>query len=530
MARYLVRIAGGAFLILALACITCVRLQAQRSPLWGDLEKGPFAVGFKTVELYDHSRVIGYKNNSDGTPRRGERERPVQICVWYPARDTEDARTVVYGEYVFPNPADLRFFDLLAMLQAREIHDRILPALSNNRQVMLELMNMKCDAVRDAFHREGSFPLVIYNPGASSGISENVVMCEYLASHGYIVAATHSIGATFLYPEVDQIDLEALIRDGEFVLTSLRDWPHLDRDKLGLIGFGIGGTGALILQMRNRDVDAVVGLAGVHIMREHAGFMEGSLHYDPARLRVPVLQVCRADTGSIDTGVLDGYRYTDRYLLTVSGMEDIHFTGYGAISAMVPDTTSPPPETKRLAYETVCRYVLNFLRAHLDGDDEAHTFIDRSPRDNGIAAGFIDLVVKRRETAPPTEDRFIDIIIEEGIERARTVYEETRRGDAEPPFRQEAMNRLGVLYARMHQVDEGAEILRLNTQAYPGSASAWLSLGFTYLYTGRVELAEESLQKVLEVFPGDETLNETERDEVRSAAERGLEYIRQRRG
>ncbi len=530
MTRYPVRIAGGVLLVVAIACITCVPLGAQRPPLRGGLERGPFAVGFETAEFYDHSRVIGYKNSSDGTPRRGERGRPVQVCVWYPALDGDDARTVVYGEYVFPHPVDMRFFDFLTMLQMREIHDRILPSLNNDRQVMLELMNMKCDAVRDAFHREGSFPLVIYNPGSSSGIAENIVMCEYLASHGYIVAATHSIGAAFLYAEVDQIDLEALVRDAEFILASLRDWPHLDRDKLAVIGFGIGGTGALILQMRNRDVDAVVGLGDVHIMREHAGFIEENPRYDPARLRVPVLEVCRADTGSIDTGVLEAYRYSDRYLLTVSGMEDVHFTSYGAISAMVPDTTSPPPETKRLAYETVCRYVLNFMKAHLDGDDEAHAFIGRPPQDNGIAAGFIDLVVKRRESAPPTEDRFIDIIVEEGIERARTVYEETRRVGAEPPFRQETMNRLGVLYARMNRLNEGAGILKLNTEAHPGSASAWLSLGYTYLYTGQGELAEESLQKVLEVLPGDGTLNETEREGIRSAAERGLEYVRQRRG
>lgn len=504
------------------------RLAAQQSPLWGDLSPGPYAVGFKTIERYDHARVTRYKRGVDGSPRRGERGRPVQVCVWYPARGSGEARTVVYGEYVFPNPADVRFFNLLSKLQARDIHGRILPALHGDRQVMLELFNVKLSAVRDALHREGSFPFIIYIPGASSGIAENVVMCEYLASHGFIVAATHSIGASLLYVELNEIDLETIVRDAEFIRASLRDWPHLDFERLGVVGYRLGAAAALVLQMRNTDVDAVVSLAGVHVEYEHAGLLEGCLHYDPARAGVPLLHICRDDSEAIDSGAQGRFRFADRYLLTLSGMDNLHFTSYGAVSAMVPDTTGPAPETKRLAYETVCRYVQKFARAHLYDDDDARGFIGRAPRDNDIAADFITYGLERGEKMPPAEDRFFEVVIEEGAGEARKLLEQAARSGHEPPFRQEMMNRIGVLYARMGEVDEGTEILRVNTEGHPGSASAWLSLAFTYMYTRRAELAVEAFRKALEVLPGDTTLSEEERTGIREAASQSLERLESR--
>jgi pimeloyl-ACP methyl ester carboxylesterase len=524
------RVVCAAGLMAVLAWCVSSRLAARESPLWGDLEPGPYAVGFKTLERYDHARVARYKRGADGSPRRGERGRPVQVCVWYPARDPEEASTVVYGEYVFPNPADVRFFNLLSKLQAREIHDRVLPALRGDGQVMLELLNMKLSAVRDALHREGSFPFIIYIPGASSGIAENVVLCEYLASHGFIVAATPSVGSSLLYADSNELDLETIVRDAEFIRASLRDWPYLDFERLGVIGYGMGGAAALILQMRNTDVDAVVSLAGIHMESEHAGLLEGCLHYDPARVGVPLLHVCRDDSGTVEFGTPERFRFADRYLLALSGMENLHFTSYGAVSAMVPDTTGPAPGTKRLAYETVCRYVERFAGAHLHGDDDARRFVDRAPRENGIAAGFITYRLKRGEKMPPTEDRFFEVVTEDGAAEARKLLEDAARSGHGSPFRQEMMNRIGVLYARMGEVDEGTEILRVNTEAHPHSASAWLSIAFMYMYTRRPALAVEAFRTVLELLPDDTTLSEEERTGFREAATRSLERLEARMG
>ena len=82
--------------------------------IWGDLEPGPYAVGFKTIEKYDYSRVSRPEHDYFGRPLDGERARPIQICIWYPAESTTELPPMVYGEYVFPYPENSRFFDFLS--------------------------------------------------------------------------------------------------------------------------------------------------------------------------------------------------------------------------------------------------------------------------------------------------------------------------------------------------------------------------------------------------------------------------------
>ena len=56
-------------------------------------------------------------------------------------------------------------------------------------------------------------------------------------------------------------DLEASVRDMEFVLGLLRVETHADLTRLSVMGHSLGGVEAAIFAMRNGNVPAVVGLA-----------------------------------------------------------------------------------------------------------------------------------------------------------------------------------------------------------------------------------------------------------------------------
>jgi hypothetical protein len=61
---------------------------------------GPYGVGFRVVQHYDRARV--YKQHIDltsGTTATGERARPVQTLIWYPAKKTS-GQPLHYGDYV----------------------------------------------------------------------------------------------------------------------------------------------------------------------------------------------------------------------------------------------------------------------------------------------------------------------------------------------------------------------------------------------------------------------------------------------
>ena len=67
--------------------------------LWGNLEPGPHAVGFQHIERYDASRPYRSARSLDGTPRSGERARPINLYIWYPA-ESSNATPLTFGDYV----------------------------------------------------------------------------------------------------------------------------------------------------------------------------------------------------------------------------------------------------------------------------------------------------------------------------------------------------------------------------------------------------------------------------------------------
>jgi len=63
------------------------------------------------------------------------------------------------------------------------------------------------------------------------------------------------------------------------------------------------------------------------------------------------------------------------------------------------------------------------------------------------------------------------------------------------------LNTLGYRLLGEGKLDEAVFVLRLNTEAYPGSANVWDSLGDGYRARGETELAIDSYRKALEVDP-----------------------------
>ena len=66
-----------------------VAASAQNAPVFQFTEKpGPFQVGLHVVEQYDYSRIYRHSTDALGKPYSGERARPLQTLIWYPAENT----------------------------------------------------------------------------------------------------------------------------------------------------------------------------------------------------------------------------------------------------------------------------------------------------------------------------------------------------------------------------------------------------------------------------------------------------------
>ena len=102
-----------------------------------------------------------------------------------------------------------------------------------------------------------------------------------------------------------------------------------------------------------------------------------------------------------------------------------------------------------------------------------------------------------------TEQAFLKLIQEEGIEKARQAFAETRQRDPRAAlFSEAALNTLGYkfLYER-NQPAEAVAIFQLNVEAYPDSANVYDSLAEAYLASGNKDLADRNYRKSLALNP-----------------------------
>jgi hypothetical protein len=59
-----------------------------------------------------------------------------------------------------------------------------------------EVLSSPTASLNDARPVKGKFPMIIYAPSFGMSSIQNNIFCEYLASHGYIIASAASAGKT----------------------------------------------------------------------------------------------------------------------------------------------------------------------------------------------------------------------------------------------------------------------------------------------------------------------------------------------
>lgn len=136
-------------------------------------EPGQHGVGLRIVQQYDHSRT--YKGKVDmlsGQPSSGERARPLQTLIWYPA--AKGGAPVHYIDYLRTIATEEEF-----ARPSAEIDKLTSTRISSNwsslsAAAIRQEENRPMWAVRDARPAAGKFPVVIYAPSFNASAHENV--------------------------------------------------------------------------------------------------------------------------------------------------------------------------------------------------------------------------------------------------------------------------------------------------------------------------------------------------------------------
>lgn len=181
--------------------------------------KGKYNVGVKTLNITNPSQFDAQTQTT--------KDRKLTVEVWYPATTGINSKKTSYENVTRTG----------------------IP------------FSIQADAIRDAKILESAhdnkYPLVVISHGYTGYRTLMFYLAEHLASHGYIVAAIDHTDST--NAEVDIINnpfggfFSTLLnrsRDQQFTLNYFTTSPHfaqklIDKNKAGLIGYSMGGYGAV---------------------------------------------------------------------------------------------------------------------------------------------------------------------------------------------------------------------------------------------------------------------------------------------
>jgi dienelactone hydrolase len=474
-------------------------------------EPGPYPVGVQVKAQYDYSRIyLPAVNLVTGQAETHERARPIQSITWYPAK--AKGKPLTWRDYMATRATEDAFHLSPAEVQratdvtTAEHTAGLPPAIA--RQVLAQSMW----ASRDAPAAGGKFPVVIYAPSHSAYAAENVDLCEYLASHGYIVIASASMGPRTKAMTTDLEGLEAQAGDIAFLIGQAHAMPQADMSRIAVVGFSWGGLANVLAAARDDRIRALVSLDGS--VRYWSQFVDGgkeaARYASPARLAVPMLFVGR-ERDSIETlvkkkakmdySLLNQMTYADMTLVTMRPMTHPDFAAVTQHYAGDQHSSEYSRDEVAMAYSWTARYVERFLDAYLKNDAKAMAFLDNRPSANKAPAHMLSVERRKGSGTPPTLEAFVRTLQTGGYEHAQEVYDKLHAANQDFTLNTMWLNQYGYELLRSGRVKESVPIFRLGTKLEPEWGGIADSLAEAYEAAGERQQAIDEYRRALALDP-----------------------------
>jgi pimeloyl-ACP methyl ester carboxylesterase len=396
-----------------------------------------------------------------------------------------------------------------------------------------ELLNTPTPCVRDAVAAKGRFPLVIYHAGAGSTFDDNSVLCEFLASHGYVV-----IGSAFQEPSGESFNVDgkhASARDMQFLIGYARQLPNVDWHHVGVIGHSAGAHATLMYRAQADCLaDAVVSLDTTQD------------YYSTAELRWGELCATVGKNRKNMTGALlmvanphayfqlaDSLSLARRYYLTIKDLDHNNFVSQSSMmgefrqrlrfaTAAGTDVKTPNAEevkertrltAVKSAYESLCIYILHFLDAELKGDAAGKKFVATQYRDTPLAGAaphveYVPPGVTGAEpyaedgSLPPTPRQVRDFLRKHGSAKTVALFRRFQKETPTQPIYHSIFGWALVSDLLNQGKTQDAIVLRdYYRESGPDFGRMFLEWGQLFQGWGRNESARDFFKKVLLLDP-----------------------------
>jgi dienelactone hydrolase len=498
------------YCLLALALSPAFAAELGTSTFSLRAEPGSHPVGFKVIEQYDFSRSFKPLIDDLGEPSQGERARPVQTLIWYPAQSAAGS-SMTFRDYVNLGLTETSFESPQPAAIGEWFFRSLEPSLSSPMW-----------AHRDAPTERDRFPVLIYAPSFSSNAWENTDLCEYIASFGYVVIASPGMGVRRQSTH-DLSGIDAQARDISFLIGYAQTLPNADTSEVAVAGFSWGGISELFAAAKDDRIKALVAYDGS--MRYWPGLVKQSADVNPAKMTLPLLffkaQFTPEDQAQLnarihsvapsvpreDAYVLNDWVHGDLFSVQMLGMVHPEFSSIAHRNEQFwKDEFDHLQEADydradgMVGYSWVVRYTEKFLDAYLKRDPEALKYLKSKPGDNVVPPHVMATSFRAAEPPPVSFDSFKVAVAHAGFSHASAVYAKFHKEHPDFQLDKETMDAWGNALIASSHFSEAVEVMKLNVQQH-SSSGTYVSLAEAYRVAGEMGEAVANYKQALKSDP-----------------------------
>lgn len=436
------------------------------------INHGPYEVGVKFLESIDYSRSFGKKQG-----------RPLKGILWYPGEGVGRSK-IKMSDYFLKSKSGLEGW--------KEYFGQM-----NQASIFESVSTWEPGAFLDMIPSSVNlFPVIIYSPGGFGDEFENAIICELLASHGFIVAAHYSLGPNASATKINAEGLESQARDIEWMIGLVkRDFPKADLDKLGLMGWSWGGLASMLVQARNANIDAVVSLDGS--MALHADKILSIPYFSPQKVNVPYLFTSAKRTSQELKQFLQPVKYSESILVEYPFLNHEDFSSLAYLSKVFKEgQLNEEEEQSKGSYDGLTRTVVEFFDLNLKGLENGglHRTLESQN-----AQGITNYEGLKSLPNPPATEDFFEMVVSNDISKWSAVFDSvTHRDKAYRLFyADEAIELAYELHYDRQMADKAQALLKLSLRSYPGHYQTHGHLGNLLYKSGRLKEALEYFSRAL---------------------------------
>ncbi|WP_286269938.1 hypothetical protein [Thalassotalea hakodatensis] len=484
------------FLPLIIVSIALFYSQISIASFHQALPLGQYKVGFKLFHEYDKRRSFAPKYDYFGEETFSPIGRPMQVAMWYPGKSIADKKPLKYRDFTAFTSSEVDF-----ARQAKGEREQHINSLLNSLPDRAKAGYIKFwqQLTRSYFNIEvagDNFPVVLYAPPMNSSVHDNALLCEYLASHGYIVVSVAAKG------EFTRLQQQLVNAAQVQALDLAYLWEFSQRftrnKKVAVIGYSLGGLSNLIFANKNKDVDAVVSLDSSIMSQGWLEDVQTTSYYQPSELTAKLLMISK-NMHQPSINPADFYQqviFADKWLIRYDHNTHYYFSSEQLLLRMQFDQFSADDKKAIIDfYADMSRYVLEFLDFSLlgKGDVVAH-------EQQAIKHSFEQVKANKQPLLP---ESITGLIIKKGYQYVRPILQDIKSymPDYIGRLSWRNLNTTARELVQRGRVDEAISTLELSLEAFPHWYQTHVMLADLMLQKGMKKQAVTHYQSALKDHP-----------------------------